>query len=413
MTANLVSKELPCTIEKKWNILGQVLSNLALILIIINTASAQAFDSNKDRTKLVLLKGETPTERQGEVSQSSTLINQTYPWHKLDTVPYRGKQDDIFFINPEIGWYVNGAGKIYKTIDGGQTWVEKLNQPGTYFRCIGFIDSMKGFAGNIGTDYFPDVTDTTPLYETKDGGETWKAVTNIPLPTIKGLCAIDIVKKPFINAGNLDYKSCIYAAGRVGGPAYLIKSVNGGESWETIDMGKYCAMILDIKFFTPDKGIICAATDADVEKSEALILITDDGGKHWSKKYRSKRKFELIWKCSFPNEKTGYATVQSYNPDTKISQRYFIKTTNGGKKWQELKLVDNFEFREFGVGFIDEKTGWIGGSNTSYETRDGGKTWLSVDMGKAVNKIRLLKSGNGFVGYSIGVNVYKLDQSQQ
>jgi hypothetical protein len=61
---------------------------------------------------------------------------------------------------------------------------------------------MRGFAGNIGTNYFPNVTDTTPLYETSDGGDTWKPVAGVTEQMIKGICAIEIVKKPFINAGN-------------------------------------------------------------------------------------------------------------------------------------------------------------------------------------------------------------------
>ena len=82
-------------------------------------------------------------------------------------------------------------------------------------RAIGFADERRGFAGNIGTDYFPNVTDTTPLYETSDGGETWKPAAGVDARMIKGICAIDILKKPFINAVKLDYKTYIYAAGRV------------------------------------------------------------------------------------------------------------------------------------------------------------------------------------------------------
>jgi hypothetical protein len=75
-------------------------------------------------------------------------------WQKLNTVAYLGKQDDIFFLNADLGWYVDGGGKIYKTTDGGKTWIEKLSQPGTFFRIVGFVNEEIGFAGNIGIDYF-------------------------------------------------------------------------------------------------------------------------------------------------------------------------------------------------------------------------------------------------------------------
>lgn len=339
-------------------------------------------------------------------------VSIVYPqniWTKLKTEPYRGKQDDVFFITPQTGWYVNGSGKIYKTVDGGASWTEKLSQPGTYFRAVGFVDERHGFAGNIGTDYFPKVTDTIPLYETKDGGETWQPVTGIKGPAVKGICAIEIVKKPFINAGQLDYKTSIFAAGRVGGPAFLLKSEDDGTTWQSIDLSKYCKMILDVKFFDEKNGVISAGSDAAVEKSNALILTTGDGGKTWTKRYQSNRPYELTWKSSFPTRKVGYITIQNYNPDKNIQQRVITKTTDGGKTWKEISFVNDFAVKEFGIGFIDEKHGWVGTSTGGYETFDGGKTWKPVEMGKAVNKIRLLKTKKGFVGFAIGVDLYKLE----
>ena len=332
-----------------------------------------------------------------------------FTWQKLKTEPYRGKQDDIFFVTPELGYYCNGAGKIFKTTDGGTTWTEKLSQKGTYFRCIGFLDEKHGFAGNIGTDYFPGVTDTTPLYETLDGGDTWKPVTTIKGITPKGLCAIEIFRKPFINAGKLDYKTTIFAAGRVGGPACLVRSDDNGATWTSQDMSGVCSMILDVKFLEPNIGFIYAGTSAEVDKSHALILMTEDGGKTWKKKFESKRPYELTWKASFPSRKVGYVTLQNYDPDKSITQRFVAKTTDGGKSWKEIPLVNDKEAQEFGIGFLDEKTGWVGGYKTGYETTDGGKTWTPRDMGIAVNKIRLLKTEHGVVGYAVGVGVYKLE----
>ena len=328
-------------------------------------------------------------------------------WKKLSTDSYPGKQDDITFINEMEGWYVNGYGSIYHTQNGGTTWEKQLERKGTFFRCIAFVDSLRGFAGTVGTDYFPNVTDTIPLYGTNDGGKTWSPV-NYKGPYVKGLCAIEVVKEQFINHGKTDYKIHIYAVGRVGSPANRMVSHDGGLSWTSYSMNNDCKMLFDIKMLDKNTGYVCAATDEDIEKSNALILKTIDGGITWKKVYQSNRPYETTWKISFPSDKVGYVTIQSYNPDSLAKQQRIAKTIDGGETWKEINLVEDANAREFGIGFIDENHGFVGTMNSGYETKDGGLTWTPINLGKACNKIRIYKNANGKIyGYSIGVHVMK------
>ncbi|MBU3659016.1 MAG: PDZ domain-containing protein [Flavobacteriales bacterium] len=328
-------------------------------------------------------------------------------WRKLNTVRYPGKQDDITFINENEGWYVNGYGTIYHTKDGGENWEKQLEKKGTFFRCVAFVDSLRGFAGTVGTDYFPNVSDTIPLYGTTDGGKTWNPVS-YKGPYVKGLCAIDIVREQFINHGKTDYKVHIYAVGRVGTPANMMASHDGGLTWTSNSMDKDCKMLFDIKMFDKNTGFACAASDEDIEKSNALVLKTSDGGKTWKKVYQSNRPFETTWKVSFPSEKVGYVTIQSYNPDPNVKQQRVAKTTDGGETWQEINLVEDAGARQFGIGFIDEQHGFVGTMNSGYETKDGGSTWTPINLGMACNKIRIYRNANGKVyGYAIGVDVMR------
>ena len=328
-------------------------------------------------------------------------------WRKLKTDRYPGKQDDITFVNENEGWYVNGYGSIYHTKNGGEIWEKQLEKKGTFFRCIAFVDSLRGFAGTVGTDYFPNVTDTVPLYGTTDGGETWSPIS-YKGPYVKGLCAIDIIREQYINHGKTDYKVHIYGVGRVGSPANMMVSHDGGLSWTSNSMNKDCKMLFDIKMFDKNNGFVCAATDEDLEKSNALILKTNDGGKTWKKVYQSNRPFECTWKASFPTKKVGYVTIQSYNPDPNVKQQRIAKTTDGGETWNEINLAEDAGAREFGIGFINENHGFVGTMNTGYETKDGGKTWEKINLGMACNKIRIYEDANGKVyGYAIGVDVMK------
>lgn len=330
-------------------------------------------------------------------------------WVKLTTEPYRGKQDDVVFVDAVTGWYGNGAGKLFKTTDGGQTWVKQLDRPGTFVRALGFVDARLGFLGNIGPDYFPNVTDATPLYRTRDGGDNWEPVV-IDGPAVKGICAIDVLRTPFINAGVLDHRVTLRAAGRVGGPAFLATSSDGGETWTSEDLSAHTAMILDIHFVSEQVGFIAGAKSADVQASSAVILRTGDGGRTWARVYEGSRPWELTWKMAWPSERVGYVTVQSYNPDATASQRFFLKTSDGGLTWTEHPLIDNAAVRAFGIGFVSESRGWIGAVPNGFETRDGGATWAPAAMGNAVNKIRVVeKPGGGHAVFAIGVELYRLD----
>ncbi|MBI3229268.1 MAG: hypothetical protein HYZ45_03525 [Burkholderiales bacterium] len=329
-------------------------------------------------------------------------------WFKLPTEAYKGKQDDVFFLNEKLGFYVNGQGKIYRSQDGGLSWKLVLNQKGTYFRAIGMVDEKHGYAGNIGTDYFPGVTDETPLYETEDGGDSWHAVKNLPGTPVKGICAIDILQSRFINAGNLDQRTIIHAGGRVGSPAQLLRSLDGGKNWTKIDMSKWVSMIVDVKFFDEMNGIVFAGSDPEIERSHALIVATHDGGKTWEKVYQSQRAFEMTWKGSFPSREVGYATIQNYSSDKNETQRYIVKTVDGGNSWKEMPLVKDAAVREFGVGFANEQLGWVGTTQGGFETRDGGASWQKVEIGRYINKIRILPDGKGsFSAYAIGADLYK------
>ena len=329
-------------------------------------------------------------------------------WFRLDTEPYRGKQDDLSFADASTGFYVNGKGRIFKSVDGGATWAKVLDQPGTYFRAIGMLDARHGFAGNIGMDYFPGVTDGNPLYETVDGGAHWRAVGGIPGAPLRGICAIDVLHTRFINAGVPDSRTLVHAAGRVGGPAALLRSTDGGRSWRNIDMTPWVAEIVDVKFFDEMNGIVFAGSDVALERSHALIVRTQDGGTTWTRVYESTRPLELVWKGSFPSRDVGYATVQSYVEGDANAQQRIVKTVDGGRSWREMPLVKDGAAREFGVGFATDDLGWVGTNKGGFETRDGGRTWHPVEMGRNVNKIRFVADGATLKGYAIGADIYEL-----
>lgn len=341
------------------------------------------------RTKLILL-----------ALLFSKISYAQFTWTNLPSAPFNSaKQDGIFFLNRDTGWAVNGSGRIFKTLNGGSNWIQQKNSPGTYFRAVTFLNSQIGFAGNVGPDYFPNVTDANPLYRSVDGGNSWTdATASISGPVPVGICGIQALND-----------SVVYAAGRVGGPPILIKSTNAGETWQGSDLSDHCQMILDVWFVSPDTGFVFAGTSLNVAASSARILRTTDGGLSWTDVYTSTRPSEIMWKAWFPSRKIGYASIQSYS--TSSTQRYIAKTTDGGVNWVELPLV-NTGIREFGIGFINDSVGWVGGENTGYQTINGGQTWTNKNIGQYANKFSIVKNPDGSnTAYAIGLRIFKMNTS--
>jgi photosystem II stability/assembly factor-like uncharacterized protein len=243
------------------------------------------------------------------------------------------------------------------------------------------------------------VTDANPLYRSVDGGNSWTEVTaSISGPVPVGICGIQALDD-----------SVVYAAGRVGGPPILIKSTNAGETWQGSDLSDHCQMILDVWFVSPDTGFVFAGTSLNVAASSARILRTTDGGLSWADVYTSARPSEIMWKAWFPSRKIGYASIQSYS--TSSTQRYIAKTINGGENWTELPLV-NTGIREFGIGFINDSVGWVGGENTGYQTLNGGLSWTNKNIGQYANKFSIVKNPDGSqTAFAIGLRIFKMSTS--
>jgi photosystem II stability/assembly factor-like uncharacterized protein len=320
-------------------------------------------------------------------------------WKKLPTAPtYKGaKMDDLYFLSPLVGFAADGPGNaILKTEDGGATWKPVFTHPGTYFRAVLFLDSSHGFAGNLGAGLSPDVTDTTVLYETKDGGVTWAPVTAITGAKPSGLC-------------NLTKSSATHlvGVGRANGPAHVVVSKDAGATWTSSNLGAQMTMLVDARFTSESEGLVVGMGRAD---QSCVVLRTTDGGATYANVFASKTSNSLCWKLSFPSDKVGYLAVQ----DAAGGPPTFAKTTDGGKTWLEsalpVKTAADGGFPAIGVGFVTENVGWMSPEDAtlpSYRTSDGGQTWqVDAALKSPINRFRFVDDKTA---YAIGGSIWKLD----
>jgi photosystem II stability/assembly factor-like uncharacterized protein len=305
-------------------------------------------------------------------------------WVTLPNAPIspNSRHDDVYFVSPDSGWVVNGAGEIHRTTDGGQTWTHQTTVA-NYLRCVGFATSLKGWAGAL--------FGTPLLYVTSDAGINWTPVTNIPAPQPTGICGLSVVNS-----------SVVYGVGRYDGPpARLIKTTDGGATWTSRDMAPYATSLIDVHFFDELNGLAVGGTGPSLTDRHAVILSTSDGGATWQTRYNSTRPGgEWCWKISFPTRLQGFVSIERQDL---LAPRYIAFTTDGGMTWGEIRFVDDYD--EEGIGFVSGLVGWVGGwTGDTYETLDGGASWHLAGFGFYLNRVRFLSPS---LGYGVGETVYK------
>lgn len=302
-------------------------------------------------------------------------------WQTLtDITPNINNQrfDDVFFLDENIGWAANGyyAG-IYKTIDGGKTWSDQLNESmlggNYYFRNIEFLNADIGFLGTLNGKFF----------KTINGGINWTTVTNIS-PNPPAICGLHTVGE-----------STIYGCGAYFTPAHIIKSTDSGNTWQNIDMSEYANALVEIYFLTETIGYVSGRNDTG-----ATILKTIDGGNTWTEIFNSNIPGEYFWKMQVLESNTDIIFGSISSVSSNLGK--LVKTTNGGVDWSRF---DAPETDIQAVGFISENHGWMGGHTTGfYETLNGGQTWTNLNIGSNLNRIFII---NESLAYASGTSIYK------
>lgn len=329
---------------------------------------------------------------------SSALFAQ---WEPQD-IPLSGRYDDVFFINEQEGWAVGGPQKtIYQTTDGGQTWQLQFTSPQSfdYLRSVEFANAQLGFVGSL----------SSRLYMTEDGGNNWQDITNRvpfettylgqPLTQVPGICGLSAPSEQVI------YGCGIWN----GGPAYVIKSTDGGQTWSTTHLSDKATQLVDILFLDENEGFVTGRANP-IEKG-GIIMHTTDGGATWTEIHTTNTPGDYIWKIQTPDSVNFFGSIQSLPSTNNVR---FVKSTNQGMDWQTLPVhLSHWNYIQM-IGFSDALTGWTGGTASSanggetalYHTTDGGLTWTRKAVGSASTFNRFFMVNEDVV-FVTGTQVYK------
>ncbi len=362
---------------------------------------------------------------QGTVMRS---INAGTNWDKQPFVDASATLHRVTFQDPQTGWISGenqGVGTVYLTSNGGGTWTPHIIplEHAAQIDLLHFVDTQNGWAraqvGELGqwralpNDYDQDFTikslhfvdkchgwakaqkkdGTSQLLQSTDSGISWSVVTNTPLFSrsrifakgrnecwgigneIGQLIQIKDGQETVhdVSNGRL-YDLCFFGeiGWAVGAKGTLLKSENGGQSWQQQSFLTKNATLLRVHFFDANHGWITGG-----DAASGVIYSTTDGGRSWTAK--ALEDTARLDHLSFVDAQTGWLSASNKEPG----------------QWLNLSSPQIKDVTIKHLRFVDETHGWAiaskdNGTVNVIKTADGGQNWLFIDTPKLWANTRVL-----------------------
>lgn len=215
-----------------------------------------------------------------------------------------------FMVSGLVG-YISGYYSVLKTTDGGSEW-KSMPYPAADLTDLYFFNTTQGVA--LGAD---------KIFYTNDGAQTWLEAST-PVPS--GGYAISFADNSF---------------GLIGSLGRLLRTTNGGVSWDTLPYSSETGFIYSVSF--ADLNIAYAGT------SGGKILKTTNRGTTWSVINFPDCDGKIIRNLYASGNTVFMLATGNGDPVLKSS-------TDGGATFNDISLPDqtinSFHFRNAGHGYM-------------------------------------------------------------
>jgi photosystem II stability/assembly factor-like uncharacterized protein len=273
---------------------------------------------------------------------------------------------------------------VYRSVDGGKSWTHLALEDSQQIPSIAVDphDANRVYAAVLGHPYGPSAQ--RGVYRTLDGGATWSNVLDQGANTGSSFIRIDpfdanVLYAGFWNARSGPWEDKTMYNGPHGG---LFKSTDGGDHWRALQDGLPQGLSqLDVAIAPSARGRLYAtvATSSNPAAQGGAapnvgIYRSDDGGEHWRVATSDARPALRIGGGDLPILK-----VDPKNADVLYSASIVVmKSTDGGSHWISFKgAPGGDDYQDLWISPEDSQHIALAGDQGILVTVNGGRTWSS------------------------------------
>ncbi len=236
-----------------------------------------------------------------------------------------------------VGYAAGDYSRIFKTMDGGETWQNIYNPGGS--------DMLWSITAS---PYYTVLAcgESSTLLRSSDWGDTWSQVA-IPVEDVT------------LYSVEYDFNGDAWLFGREG---TILKSTDEGLTWTEISRRFTETTFTDISMADSLNGYVTG--------NVGFTAHTTDGGLTFE--INDGIISQKIYEVSAPSPNVAFASAQD---------GIVVKTTNGGTDWTVLSTGLASTIDLVGIDFINENTGYaVGTDGVVIKTTDGGDTWIQKNI---------------------------------
>jgi len=283
----------------------------------------------------------------------------------------------VQFIGARIGWMDTNIG-FFQTRDGGAHWAPyTLGTPVTREDHPFFVsESVVVAVHSWDIAHYRATLQSSDLFRSEDGGQTWQAV---PLPLLQTYAA----RGTITFAGSDDgWFALPLECGPANCSTAILATTDAGRSWQQRSLVQDVRYPI-IAFGDKQHGVMIGQREYG---SQRRAFLTNDGGSSWSEQplplsYVGAGAIESIslsfgQPSAFGSNKTWFTGQSSHM----LGSRYdanglLIYSGDTGQHWAVSRL-DGLDPSQ--VQFVTPSDGWLIASGHLYSTHNGGQDWQQV-----------------------------------